>query len=111
MQQTLEGVRKLEVTDYTVSDPKVIRVGPDAAVLTYTSTTKGKWDGQPLPDRPSRDTTVFVRRSGKWLAVFHQETYADGPNKPADGPNLNDNSGGDSRVTSGAVSEGRPARH
>ena len=81
--QTVEAVKKLDLTDYTVSDTKVLKLDADAVVITYTSAVKGKYDGQPLPDTPSRDTTVFVKRGGKWLAAFHQETAAAPSGTPA----------------------------
>lgn len=72
--QTLEGLKALDLSEYTVSDTKVVRLDHDAAVLTYNSTSKASYDGQPLPNANSRDTTVFVKRGDKWLAIFHQET-------------------------------------
>ena len=77
--QSLEGIKKLDLTEYTLSDTKVVKLDADAAVLTYTVKTKATYEGKPLPDTPSRDTTVFVKRGGKWLAVAHLETYAEQP--------------------------------
>lgn len=74
--QSVEAVKKLELTDISTSEHRVVRFGPDAAVLTYTSVAKGSYDGRPMPGTPSRDSTVWVRRGGKWLAAFHQETTA-----------------------------------
>ncbi len=77
--QTLEGLKKFDLTEYTLSDMKVVKLDADAAVLTYTSKSKATYDGKPSPDTPSRDTTVFVKRGGKWLAVAHLETYVQEP--------------------------------
>lgn len=83
--QSVEGLKTLDLTDYTVSDTRVVRASPDVAVLTYTSTVKGTEGGRPLPAGPSRDTTVFVNRGGRWLAAFHQETMV-APATPAASP-------------------------
>ncbi|HLL77283.1 MAG TPA: DUF4440 domain-containing protein [Pyrinomonadaceae bacterium] len=83
--QTLEGVKPLNVTDVTTSDWRVVRLGDDAAVVTYTAAVKGDYAGQPIPaDHTERDSTVWVRRGGRWLAAFHQETVAQKP--PAASP-------------------------
>lgn len=70
------GVRQLDVTDYSLADAKVLKLDADAAVLIYTSTTKGTYQGQPLPDTPSRDGNVYVKRGDRWLSAFRQETAA-----------------------------------
>ena len=84
--QTVEGLKKMDLTEYTLSDMKVVKLDADAAVLTYTVKTKATYDGKPLPDTPSRDTTVFVKRGGKWLAAAHLETYAQPPAAPGASP-------------------------
>ncbi|MBA3243316.1 MAG: nuclear transport factor 2 family protein, partial [Acidobacteria bacterium] len=80
--QSVEGVKKTDFKEFTTSDMKVLKIGQNAAVLTYTNVAKGTYEGKPLPDTPSRDTTIWVNRGGKWLAVFHQETYAQPPATP-----------------------------
>ena len=80
--QSVEGVKKTDFKEFTTSDMKVLKLDQDAAVLTYTNVAKGTYEGKPLPDTPSRDTTIWVNRGGKWLAVFHQETYAQPPATP-----------------------------
>ena len=34
--QTLEGIKKYDLTEYTLSDPRFLRVDADLAVFTYT---------------------------------------------------------------------------
>ena len=62
---------KLESWDLT--EPKVIWSDPNNAVLTYKWVGKGTFQGQPIPS-PVWASTVWTKRSGKWTAVFHQET-------------------------------------
>ena len=77
--QAIEGLKKFDLTEYNLSDMKVVKLDADAAVLTYTVKTKATYEGKPTPDTPSRDTTVFVKRGGKWLAAAHLETYVEQP--------------------------------
>ena len=63
---------------YWVNDSTVIHM--------YRWTGKGTYEGQPVPS-PTWASTVWSNKSGKWLAVFHQETNAmaapAAPPKPA----------------------------
>ena len=61
---------------YSLKDFKLIRLGRDAAVLLYTSTQNGKFQGQAFPAGPYYCSTTFVERRGKWMAIYHQETLA-----------------------------------
>jgi len=73
---TVGEVKNLELTDFTFSDWKVVMLDKDAAVVTYTVTSKGTAGGKPLPTTPWRGSSAWVNRGGKWLGVFHQETEA-----------------------------------
>ncbi|HEX8719239.1 MAG TPA: nuclear transport factor 2 family protein [Pyrinomonadaceae bacterium] len=70
----LEGMKKYELTDYTITDARLVKVDADLAVITYTTTSKGTYDGKPAPDKPIRASSAWVNRGGKWLAAYHQET-------------------------------------
>jgi hypothetical protein len=76
---SVEGVRRLSLTDITLSDFKVLKLGANAAVVTYSSAAKGTFDGTPVPDRPMRESSAWVNRGGKWLAVYHQDTLSEEP--------------------------------
>ncbi len=107
--QTLEGLKKMELTEYAISDTKVVKLDPDAAVLTYTTNAKGKYDGQPIPETPSRDTTVFVKRGGKWLAIFHQETMVAPPPPTASDSPDNSNAAASNSNTASPAATAAPA--
>lgn len=72
--KTISGVKDLALTDVALSDWKVVMIDKDAAVSTYTVTLKGTAGGQPLTSKPSRASTAWVNRGGKWLAIYHQDT-------------------------------------
>lgn len=72
--QTLDILRKLELTEYTLTDFKVVVADKDAAVVTYTSNIRGSYDGQPLPPGMQYESSAWVNRGGRWLNVYHQDT-------------------------------------
>jgi hypothetical protein len=68
--ETLKGATLLE---YTMTDAKVTPIDKDASLFTYR--TKGKFSAHGQEGAfDALATTVWVKRGGKWLAFFHQET-------------------------------------
>ena len=62
----------LVIESTVISDMKV-RVFGESAVVTYTTTDKGKYKGRDISGR-YRWTDTFVRRGGKWQVVAGQGT-------------------------------------
>jgi uncharacterized protein (TIGR02246 family) len=62
----------LVIESSVISDMKV-RVLGESAVVTYTTTDKGKYKGRDISGR-YRWTDTFVRRGGKWQIVAAQGT-------------------------------------
>jgi hypothetical protein len=82
--QTVEALKKYDMTEYTFSNVRFVKVDEDLAVIAYTSTEKSTYDGKPTPGKPLHNSSAWVRRNGQWLAAFHQETEGmDAPQKPA----------------------------
>ena len=69
----------LVIESSEISDMKV-RVYGDAAVVTYSTTDKGKYKKQDISGR-YRWTDVFVRRGGTWQIVAGQGTPIQPPPK------------------------------
>jgi hypothetical protein len=64
-----------DVKSYELTDIKVTFFDSDAAFLTYKSVQDATCGGQAVP--PSVwNSSVYVRRGGKWYAASHQETPA-----------------------------------
>jgi hypothetical protein len=70
----LGDMKKYDLTEYTLSDFRLLKVDADLAVLTYTETEKSSYDGHATPGKPVRASSAWVNRGGKWLAAYHQET-------------------------------------
>jgi len=73
--ETVKGVMEAGPTEFTLSDWKVIMIDKDAAIVTYTSKVGAAVACGPEPIT-QRESTVWVKRGGKWLAIFHQDTPA-----------------------------------
>ena len=63
-----------DVKSFTLSDWKMTKFDADAALLTYKGVAVGTCGGQPIP--PTWASSIWVRRTGTWMAAFHQETPA-----------------------------------
>ena len=70
---TIALLPDLTITDYKLSEFKVIAPVKDTAVVTYEAIQHWQINGK---DEPShvRASSVWVRRGGKWLVAFHQES-------------------------------------
>lgn len=67
---TLAAVRTVDFTNLALSDFKATKFDDDATLVTYTVKGPGP-DGKPLEERAS---SIWVKRGGKWLAIFHHGT-------------------------------------
>lgn len=72
--QTLEDVKKYDLSEYTLADLRFLKVDADLAVITYTITEKSSYDGKPTSGKPSRGSSAWANRGGKWVNVYHQES-------------------------------------
>lgn len=72
------GDLKFEKND--LSDLKVRAADADMAVVTYISSDKGTYHGQPI-DGEARWTDVLVKRDGKWQFAVGQGTAMPHPDK------------------------------
>ena len=71
----LDGWKDMKLESIDASNFKVITLNPEAAVVYSKVTQKGTFQGQAFPP-VVHSTTTWVKRKGKWTAVFHQESVA-----------------------------------
>lgn len=67
-------VKDLTVSDVSYSDWKLLPIDKDSFAITYTVNLKGTYKGQAFPMTAVRASSAWVKRDGKWVAVYHQET-------------------------------------
>lgn len=70
---SIASVKKFEPTEVVFSDWKFLSIDNDAFVVIYTASTKGKYDGKEFKPLTARASSAWVKRAGKWLAIYHQE--------------------------------------
>jgi hypothetical protein len=61
-----------EVKSFTLSDWKLTKINANTALITYKGAADGTCMGTAIPATWS--SSIWVKRKGAWLAVFHQET-------------------------------------
>jgi hypothetical protein len=66
---------QIKVESSTTSDMRVVPIDATSGIVTYRLEQKGTYNGQPFPPNVYA-STVWVNKSGKWMAVFHQESTA-----------------------------------
>lgn len=71
---TLEAMKTYDLTEYTLSDIRFVKVDADLAVITYTETEKSSMGGKASPGKPVRASSAWANRGGKWVGVYHQES-------------------------------------
>jgi RNA polymerase sigma factor (sigma-70 family) len=62
-----------ELKSYSLSDVRLLSLGPDAAILVYKAESEMVVLGETLKEQTQHSST-WVRRNGEWRNVFYQET-------------------------------------
>jgi len=70
--------KDMKVTSWDITDSKVQWVDATTAVHSYKWTGQGTYQGQPMPS-PVWASTVWTKKNGKWMAMFHQESVVTPP--------------------------------
>ena len=74
--QEVEGVRIVDLKEYSLADTKVVFPNKATAVLTYKVTVRGSFQGQDISG-VYYASSVWVNQAGKWLAILHTEAKAE----------------------------------
>jgi len=70
---SIAGVKQFEPSEVIFSDWKYLPIDKDAVIVSYTANYKGKMEGKEFPAQTVRASSAWVKRAGKWVAIFHQE--------------------------------------
>ena len=70
----IESIEERHITHYSLRDFQVFRPAPDTVFTIYKATFSGVFGGKTVQAFTVREASVWVRRSGKWVAVLNQET-------------------------------------
>jgi hypothetical protein len=76
------------VKSFEFSDMQVMHPSDDTAVLTYhvKQAIAGRGDGAREIEQEMADSSVWIRKDGKWLCVMHTETEIDAGAKDKQAP-------------------------
>ena len=67
-------MKDLEIKSYTLEGFRTQMLAKDLCVISYIARWDGSYKGQAMPRVPSFVSTVWAKRGGKWVGVFHQES-------------------------------------
>ena len=67
---SVKALQEMDMSVFELSDWKALPFDDDAKLVTYTVTMKG-----PKPEKDYH-ATIWVKRDGKWLGLYHQGTPA-----------------------------------
>jgi len=73
---------QIKVKTWKISDPKVAWIDANNAVVVYTWTGSGTFQGMAFPPK-TYSSTVWTKKGDKWIAAYHQESEAAKPMPPA----------------------------
>jgi hypothetical protein len=74
-----------EIRRYALADEQIQPLGNDETLITHKTTVDGTCNGQKVPAE-SWAASVYVRKGGKWKAVFHAEAAVIDPKSVAAKP-------------------------
>ena len=73
-QQYLDSMDQRRIRGYAIDNFEAFSVTPEVVITTYKATIEGVFGGQNVPPTTVREGSVWVKRDGKWKAVWNQET-------------------------------------
>jgi len=79
-EQFVPMMDQVKMTAAKISDSKFVWADASTVVHYYTWTGSGSFQGQAMKS-PVFASTVWTKKGGSWVAVFHQETTAAPPPK------------------------------
>jgi hypothetical protein len=65
--------KELKITSWDITDSKIVWADASTAIHSYKWTAKGTDHGKPIVS-PTWASTVWTKKGGKWVAVYHHES-------------------------------------
>ena len=75
LDREVTDMAKTDLRDYSLADMKVVFPSADVAVVTYRATIQQTAEGKDMSGI-FNSGSIWVKKGGKWLEVFHTETKA-----------------------------------
>src|SRR5262245_30697475 len=75
LDREVADMAKTDLREYSLADIKVVCTSSDVAVMTYKTTMQETSEGKDMSGIYN-SASVWVKKGGKWLGVFHTEVKA-----------------------------------
>jgi hypothetical protein len=75
LDREVADMAKTDLRDYSLADMKVVFPSADVAVITYKTTMQQAFEGKDMSGTYNSGS-IWVKKGGKWLEVFHTEVKA-----------------------------------
>ena len=73
-QEYADAVAKRTITDYSLKNFQAFMPVEGTVITLYQASVSGTSDGKAFPTTTMRESSVWIQRAGKWVAVWNQET-------------------------------------
>jgi|SRR5947209_10676841 len=68
------SIAERDITSYSLRNFQVFIPAADTAIILYEASVTGIFQARPVATYKVREASVWVKRSGQWVAVLNQET-------------------------------------
>jgi len=72
--QYLATMQGRTLAENSIADLRGFMPNSKTAILTYKTVRAGSYEGQPFPAAPVIESTVWIKRGKRWVAILNQET-------------------------------------
>ena len=79
----LRNMDDFHLVKYSMGDVSLLRINEHAVMVLYRAGFEGIHKGMPLAQSGVESSSLYVRRDGKWLEIFYQETATSPPAPPS----------------------------
>ena len=73
-EEFIRNMDDFHLVKYTMGDVSLLRINEDAVMVLYRASFEGVHKGKTLSTSGVESSSLYVRRDGKWLEIFYQET-------------------------------------
>jgi hypothetical protein len=73
-QEYMQTAAKRTITEYSIEKFQAFLPNGETVITLYEATVAGTSNGKAFPPSRLRESSVWVLRAGKWVAVWNQET-------------------------------------
>ena len=70
----LRNMDDFHLVKYTMGEVTMMRINEDAVMILYRAGFEGVHKGKTITQAGVESSSLYVRRDGKWLEIFYQET-------------------------------------